>query len=356
VKKNMAVILGGCLWLASAGWPQSPAPQEKTGNANSPVRLDVVVTDKAGNSVAGLLQQDFTVLVDKQPRTLLSFHAFDDVSKTADVPVQVIFLIDIVNTPHRGVSNARQQLEKFLRDRSTLPVPMSLVFFTDETTQMQGAPTRKGDALADTLNSAESRLRNFDRSSGFFANVERIQRSLRSLENLAAYEAKQPGRKLLIWLGSGWPMMFGPTSAPSPKDQATIFRTVVKLSTQLREARVTVYSIDPLGIDDAGAFQTFYYENYLKGVPSASKVESGDVALQVIATQTGGRVLNRNNEVAKLIATCVADATTYYTLSINSEAADHPDEYHDIEVNIDKPGVTARTRNGYYAQQLGATK
>ncbi len=97
----------------------------------------------------------------------------------------------------------------------------------------------------------------------------------------------------------------------------------------------------------AGAF---YYESFLKGVGSAKKVQNGNLALQVLSVQSGGRVLNSSNEIDKSIAICLADAKAFYTLSFDPPAADRPDEYHNLQVRIGKPGLTARTRTGYYAQ------
>jgi hypothetical protein len=37
-------------------------------------------------------------------------------------------------------------------------------------------------------------------------------------------------------------------------------------------------------------------------------------------------------------------------LSFDPPHADHADEYHHIEVQVAKPGLTARTRQGYYQQ------
>jgi hypothetical protein len=45
------------------------------------ISLDVVVTDKSGKPVPGLQQQDFTLLDDKQPQTILSFRATDETSR-----------------------------------------------------------------------------------------------------------------------------------------------------------------------------------------------------------------------------------------------------------------------------------
>ena len=82
----------------------------------------------------------------------------------------------------------------------------------------------------------------------------------------------------------------------------------------------------------------------------ARQVQIGNLALQVLAAQSGGRVLNSDNDVAGEIATCVADANAFYVLSFDGLPGDGPNEYHALEIKIDKPGLTARTRSGYYAQ------
>jgi hypothetical protein len=53
------------------------------------VALDVVVTDKSGKPISGLKAEDFTLLDDKQPQKIESFHAVDPSSST-DAPVKVI--------------------------------------------------------------------------------------------------------------------------------------------------------------------------------------------------------------------------------------------------------------------------
>jgi VWFA-related protein len=125
---------------------------------------------------------------------------------------------------------------------------------------------------------------------------------------------------------------------------------VVQLSDELRAARITLYNVDPLGMDESLG-RTFYYQSFLKGLSSAKQAQNGNLGLQVLAAQSGGTVLTSSNDIAKLVASCVTDATAYYTLSFDSPPADHPNEYHSLQVKIDKPGLTARTRTGYYAQK-----
>src|SRR5277367_2788260 len=104
----------------------APSPQVTLGPVVREISLDVVVTDKSGNPVPGLQLQDFTLLDDKQPQTIRSFHAIDETTQAADAPQEVFFLVDAVNTSFQSTSLERQQLEKFLRqDGGHLSIPMS---------------------------------------------------------------------------------------------------------------------------------------------------------------------------------------------------------------------------------------
>ncbi len=344
---NLPIALLACVALCA--WAQAPSRQGTSRAAERRITLDVAVTDKAGNPVAGLQQQDFTLLDNKRPQAISSFRAF--AQGADDPPLRVVFVIDELNVSFRAMANARQQLEKYLRQNGgQLPVPMSLVIFNEKSTQVQGTPTRNGNLLADSVRAIGAGAPR-ELEGALLANeVWRLQISLRTFEKLTAYETTQPGRKLLIWFGPGWPLIMPSADKLTTKEQQTDFQSLVKLSTGLRNGQITVYSIDPLGLDDAGGLGNVYYQNFLDGVPSANKFQSADLVLGVIATQSGGLVLNRSNDVASLIAKCVADAKSYYTLSFDSSPAAHPDEYHDLQVKMEKPGIVARTRTGYYAQ------
>ena len=70
----------------------------------------------------------------------------------------------------------------------------------------------------------------------------------------------------MIWISPGWPLLTGPRIQLSDKDQQRIFNQVVGLSDSLRQARITLYTVDPLGTADAGGFRTSYYLEFVKGV------------------------------------------------------------------------------------------
>jgi len=317
----------------------------------------VVVTDKSGNPVPGLQQPDFTLLDNKQPQKILSFEAVrrgDAVQggpADADPPLEAVLLVDEINAAFSSVSFERAQVEKFLRhEGGELPCLVSLAVLSDSGVAMGNVATRDGNALAAELGENKAGLRTITRSQGVYGADERLGLSLHALQQLAAYEAPRPGRKLVIWISPGWPLLTGPRLELTSKDQQRYFNSIVGLSDALRQARITLYSIDPLGMQDIGGFRTSFYEGFVKGVKKPSQVQLADLSLQVLATQTGGRVLISSNDVAGEIATSLADAKTFYVLTFEGLPGDGPNEYHSLEIKLDKSGLKALTRTGYYAQ------
>jgi VWFA-related protein len=332
--------------VKQAGAATSASPN----NLDRVVTLDVVATDKSGKPVAGLQQQDFRVSDDGRLQTLLSFRAVETASPAA--PVTVILLIDAVNASFQAVGSAREEVAKFLRrDDGKLAQPVSVAFFTDAGAKTLNTPTRDGNAVAALLDKNEGSLRSITRAQGFYGATERLSLSLQTLGLLTDEEARVPGKKILIWISPGWPMLSGPGVEVSAVDQERFFKLIVGFSNGLRQTDITLYNVDPLGNADAGGLRTFYYKDFIKGVKAAKNAETGNLALPVIAYQSGGRVLNSSNDIASEIASCVADASAYYELSFDSPPPDGPIQYHALEVKIDKPGLTARTRTGYYAEK-----
>jgi VWFA-related protein len=313
--------------------------------------LDVVVTDKSGRPFPGLQQQDFTLLDNKQPQKIMSFHAVEGGTATADPPVEVILLVDQVNTSFSKVTFERIEIEKFLRrNGGELARPVSMVVLSDSGTMVGNTSSRDGNAVIADMNQKKSGLGTIGRSQGFYGAGDRLQLSLHSLGQLADYEAPRPGRKLVVWISPGWALLSDPDLELTSKQQQGVFNSIVALSDRLRRARITLYAVDPSGTDDAGGFRTFDYKQFLKPVRKAGQAQFGHLALQVLAAQSGGRVLNSNNDVAGEIEACVADANAFYVLSFDGLTGDGPNEYHALEIKIDKPGLVARTRSGYYAQ------
>jgi VWFA-related protein len=323
------------------------------GGTDRQITLDVQVTDKFGVAVRGLQKADFTLLDDKRPQDIVSFHAVDrSDSLASDPPVEVVLVVDAVNASFASVVYERNELKKFLtQNGGKLALPMSLVILTDAGAKMQNGFSHDGNALVALFDGYEIGLRSITRSQASYGEVQRFNLSTDTLTTLLEHEGARPGRKLMIWFSPGWPMLSGENVKLSAKSASTIFNSVVAITTGLRKARITLYSIDPLGQADVGSNQLSDYKNFLKGVTSPSRVAVGDMSLQVLAVHSGGRVLNSTNDLTAAIAECTADADSFYVLSFDAARPDQTfDDYHALGVTVDKPGTTVRTRTGYYAQ------
>jgi VWFA-related protein len=343
-KRSGLVFLLALLSTAALSNPQQ-SPRSKPGG--SPMYLDVVVTRKSGPPVSGLEQQDFTLIDNKLPQTITSFRALGGTAGR----VEVLVVVDAVNVDYEKVAYVRQEIEKFLRaDGGHLPQPTALALFTDQGTQIQESLTTDGNALSAALDKYTVGLRTIRRTSQY-ADADRFNLSMQALRELASREAQRPGRKIILWVSPGWPLLSGPGAVEllDSKEQQQLFANIVAFSTQLLQARITLYSIDPLGATES-ELRANYYEEFVKGVKEPSQVVPGNLALQVIATQSGGLALDFNNDVAALLRQSLADTQAYSELSFDAPEADKPNEYHQLEVKVAKPGLTARTRRGYYAQ------
>ena len=73
-------------------------------------------------------------------------------------------------------------------------------------------------------------------------------------------------------------------------------------------------------------------------------------SLQVLAEQSGGEVFTPSNDIAAQLSRCVSDVDAFYTLTLDAAPPDKPNQYHALTVKTAPPGLTARTRSGYYSQ------
>jgi VWFA-related protein len=349
-----SVRLGGFLVVtllcAAAASAQQGTPQPQAGTAaqagKGKISLDVEVAEKSGQPVGDLQQQDFTVLDNDVPQTITSFQVVNG----REAPIQVILVIDAVNAPFQNVGYERVQIDKFLRDEEgNLAYPMAVTVFTDQGVQVVGGFISDGNALSTALDKANIGLRDIGAAAGYYGASERLQRSVGAMDQLVTSAAKRPGRKLIIWVSPGWPLLSGPNTMLDTKQQQKIFANIVSLSTQLLQGRITIYSIDPVG-PNGSVNADWDYGYYVKGVTKPGQVKFGDLGLPVLAVQSGGVAFSFTNGIADKLHQCLTDVAPYYEISFDPPAAKSRDEYHHLEIKVAKSGLIARTRQGYYGQ------
>jgi VWFA-related protein len=334
------------VFYSAAAFAQEASPA--TPSSTDTINLDVVVTPKSGPPVSGLQQQGFTVLDNKVPQTIVSFKAV----RGREAPIEVVLVLDDVNTGLEHIAFERSEIDKFLKtDGGQLAHPLALAFLADAGLKVQDDFSSDGNALSAALDQYTLGLHSILRSGGIYSAVERFEVSMKGLFELGTHEAGRPGRKIILWISPGWPLLSGPGAQEQldAKQQQQIFSDIVGLSTLLRKGRVTLYSIDPLGSADFGG-RAFYWQTFAKGISKPNQTEWGDLALQVIATQSGGLALTGSNDITASVKQCLADTQAYYEISFAPPLDQKRDEYHHIEIHLADKKLTARTRQGYYTQ------
>lgn len=358
--------------------PGLPPSQTPSSEAEGLFRLDVMVTDTAGKPATGLESKDFTLLDNGQPQSLVSFHAFGGVPAPSDPPAEVILVIDTISLPDRLASIEKSEVEKFLRlNGGHLAHPVSVFGLSDKGLWTVSEQSSNGNVLAEELAQnkqqpvavrAIRRSPGQPQSLGFLASEDGPGlTALKALGYVAADARRRTGRKLLLWIGPGWGIGSGKRLA-SMLSREQLFMTINWFSTLLREARIVLYSIS---IGDAGPEpHPLQYQELLDGVESDRDASIDNLDRRVLAVQSGGRVVDLPDDLRAIpekkptkptdrtpaidlvgpIQTCLDEAAAFYTVTFDPAYTDNFDEYHDWKLKVARPGLTVRTRTGYYDQ------
>jgi VWFA-related protein len=350
-------FVGVALCLATAARPQTPPPnpelkqrspmtdEQKAAAAGGRIRLDVVVTDKSGAPVAGLDAKDFSLQNEGKAQTIVGFHASDGAPGKPDSRVSLFLMIDMVNSGLGDFSHVRDEVERFLRQNSgQLPQPTTVVLFTDAGSEVVGKTTQDGNALADAVHGIKPVVHTIHSAAGHEALFERFQLSIKALGAITAQEMDEPGRRMLIWIGPGWPILRAPDSSYDARSHELNFDSLSLLSNHLREARMVLCS--------AGGGGAFTVQDLMKPVRSPMDATPANLALQLLALESGGRTLDAGNRshLAEHLNSCRQELGAYYTITFNPPPGEKAFSYHALKVTVAKPGLKVNTTAGYYAE------
>jgi VWFA-related protein len=352
------IVLGTCGACGQTAPLRDPSVAQKTLaplSSTEPVvrdglfTIDVVVTDAAGKPASDLAPQDFTLLDNGQPakiRTLRSSLAAAS-ERAPDAAPGLIFVLDAVNLSPQQLTQTENAIVRFLRrNNGRLETACFVYRLTRDGLFSSSLPTRDGDMLAKEIEQHRS-PRTVWRSGrnsehGLFGSwVGRSQRnplSLSALGSIAIDQREIAGRKIVVWIGPGWPVQGNADSD---------FSEITELSTRLREARITLDSVTMWLNPEA----TTDYRSYLEPPRSQKDMQPAKMALRVIATHTGGLVLD-SGDLDRDIERCVEEVRSFYTFTLNPPRTDQMDEYHDLRAQVARPTLTARAPTSYYNEPV----
>ena len=352
--------------------PVTPHPS-LTLNARLVV-LDVVVTDNTGKPVDGLTEKDFQILEDGKQQRIRSVEppsahqlppasvaagatAIFDPARPASFgrsPVNILVL-DQLNTHFADSSFARRELHDFLASQpALLPEPATLLSLYDNHFKLLQVFTRDRDALLHALASAppEYAWKLEVNGKADYGPIERLDQSLRALEDIAQSYARIPGRKNLIWVGGGFPSI-DLTSIDS-RDAQEVKDTLQHVTDVLLETHVTLYAIDPSS--SAASVSEITDIDQQQFAQTAGDSLSGNFDpfnssedFDRLGPLTGGRIIRNKNDIAQQIASSVDLGASFYTIAYTpSSSSQVAARYRKIQVVCLRPGLSATTRSGYY--------
>jgi VWFA-related protein len=327
-----------------------PAPPRSPVFPKGRMLLNLSVTDAAGNPVTDLEPWDLKLTDNGKPAKILSFRGYDGKTVLPNPPVEVILVIDELDLSPQLVAFMRDQAMSFLRQNGGRPeLPISIMLLTDRGLRVQPQPSLDGNGMAALVRSIQPSISSINPAMGAEGLLERVQRSIREMQRIADNEAQRPARKILIWMGPGWPMLDSTRYQFTDQQRQAFFSSIVFLLNGLRRAQITVYGMLPefssMGIDESRAFR---YKAYFKPVLSPRHAMPEDLALGVLAEETGGGIRGPSNNLVAEMNACLTHANAYYRISFDPQAAVREDEYHALHVDVERPGLTVRSNTGYY--------
>ena len=162
--------------------------------------------------------------------------------------------------------------------------PTTIAVLTDRGTQIQKDffEERDGNALSSSLDQYTISLREITRSSGIWGLVERVDTSLRAVRELMDTCPAFLAARFCYGSSRAGALLSGVRIQLSSQQQNQIFANVVAFSNELQQSNVTLYSINPLGVDES-LYRANYYQSFVKGVSTSSQTDLADLSLQVLA-------------------------------------------------------------------------
>jgi VWFA-related protein len=168
--------------------------------------------------------------------------------------------------------------------------------------------------------------------------------------------AAPPGRKVMVLLSGGWPYSPADWVVNNP-NRPILDRNVERGESILRPLAdtanrlgYTIYAVDVPGLEFQGADAEAQLpgdadDNAGNTVDLPIREQEMHASLQFVAKQTGGKAL-LNAQRDEALAVAAADTRSYYWLGFTPPFKGD-DERHEVKVDVQRPGLTVRSRGNY---------
>jgi len=391
--------------------PQPPAEQQPQAQPQDPqqpprirtginfVRVDVIVTDRKGNPLLDLKQDEFKIKEDGKPQTIESFTVvkIEEASQLdAPVPTEIrsvadeqreaarpdvrlfVLFLDDYHVRRGNDMSVRKPLIDFVQNQLG---PSDMVAVMYPLTSIHALSfTRNRKSLVSAIENFQGRRfdyqpRNeFEEKYAYYpaATVERIRNevTMTAIKGAAIkLGGMREGRKHIILVSEGFtntlpPQLNDPIAAmpgvgnpnrsnPSAvNSDRTEFLGMADMMSDLslifQEANrnnTSIYPVDPRGL---AAFE--YDVNQAVGMQADKRhLDAALDNLRALAENTDGRAIINRNDLAKGMQQIIRDSSAYYLIGYNSTQAPTDGKFHKIDVEVTRRGADVRARKGYWA-------
>jgi VWFA-related protein len=384
--------------------------------AVSVVNVEVFVTDKEGNPITDLTRDDFEVTEDGRPVEIVNFYRVSggtpqpeaqsepeaptaqEAARPGPLPVEVaipesqrlhlVIFVDNFNIHPLNRNRVFSRLRVFLND--TLKRGDEVVLasydrslhlrhpFTEDVDAVNRALVElegfSGSALERESERAEalkliyetdSVYNAFARAKTFSENQHHeVNRALDALREMLDSLAGLPGRKMLIHLSDGLPMVpgqdlyqaiqqrFGDVSAIGEAFTRDLSRRYTELIAHANSSRISFYTIDASGLQTRSGMgaESATINTQVPVSMAVDGIRSSNLqgTLVMMAGRTGGQAIINTNDVSAGLERFAADIGNYYSLGYRAPTTERG-RYHEIEVRLraEQRGWELRHREGY---------
>jgi VWFA-related protein len=395
---------------SAPGQPAQNPPPQPDAEPQTPVfrsginfvRVDVIVTDKAGRQVSDLKSEDFEVTEDGKPQKVETFKLieittgptpgaqppseirtdYDEEREAArdDVRLFAMFLDDY-HVRRESSLSMREQIARFIETQLGPSDMIGVMYPLQPTATVR--MTRNHAAIQRAIQQFEGRKydytpRNAMEEKYAYYPAEVVER-IRNQVSMSAIEALvyrmgslKEGRKALLLVSEGFTNMLppqlrapvaampgigavdrdNPNAGNSAIEDRAAWTSSLDLNQDLREIytaanrnNVAIYTIDPRGL----ATNEFGIDQNINMRTDRNYLTSTMDTLRVLAEETDGRAIVNRNDVTIAMKQIVQDTSAYYLLGYNSAAAPTDGKFHEIKVRVKRPGLQVRSRKGYWA-------
>ncbi|HEV2349239.1 MAG TPA: VWA domain-containing protein [Terriglobia bacterium] len=374
------------------------------------VQVNVIALDHRGRPVADLKASDLILTDDGVPQKISVFSlekskpAAGQLSPLAanvfsnrwqdhpGAPTNVtLILLDAINTTFEDQAFARNQLQKFLKlvqpnDRVAIYVlgrnlRMLHNFSNDAASLLRSLTAYQGEipteykppdpmvtsaiydssggrqpagATAEPGPNTRREMANEGLEGEYdFLVLERVEKTIASLEAISNYLARLPGRKNLVWISGGFPFTLGIDAVrvrPGQPIQTPdiLWDQIERGARALNNANLAIYPINARGLEGD---PTYSAARRVIDLSSRSIAIGEDEinTMQDLADRTGGRAFYNTNGISYAIQRAVNDSRVSYALAYYPTHGKWDGKFHKIRLKTTRAGIHLRYRLGYFA-------